>query len=51
VASSEPLWLEEAIVDAAEARNWYTERNPLAARGFLLELQAAVAAVTEAPDR
>jgi len=51
VASSEPLWLEAALVDAEEARNWYAERSPLAARGFLLELQAAVVAVAEAPER
>jgi plasmid stabilization system protein ParE len=51
VASSEPLWLDGAIADAVEARDWYANRSPLAARGFLLELQAAVAAVTEAPER
>jgi plasmid stabilization system protein ParE len=51
VASSELGWHPGAIVEAEEARDWYELRSPLAARGFLLELQAAVRAVSEAPGR
>jgi plasmid stabilization system protein ParE len=51
VASSEPRWHPAAIEDAESARNWYTERSPFAARGFLLALDAAVDAVIEAPKR
>jgi plasmid stabilization system protein ParE len=51
VATSEPQWLDEAIADAEQAREWYAARSPLAARGFLLELQAALGAVAEAPER
>lgn len=51
MASSEPRWHPEAIRDAEAARNWYSERSPFAARGFLLAVDAAVAAVVEAPHR
>lgn len=51
MASSEPRWHPEAIADAEKARDWYAERSAMAARGFLLELSDAVAAVVEAPER
>jgi plasmid stabilization system protein ParE len=51
VASSELEWHPEAIDEAEEARDWYASRSPLAARGFLLELQAAAKAVHESPER
>jgi plasmid stabilization system protein ParE len=51
MASSELRWHPEAIEDAEDARNWYADRSPMAARGFLLELSSAVAAVVEAPQR
>ena len=50
-ASADSMWHPEAIEDAEGARNWYAERNPLAARGFLLALEAAVAAISAAPER
>lgn len=37
--------------DAETARDWYAERSPFAARGFLLALDAAVTAVMQAPSR
>ncbi|HUP65411.1 MAG TPA: type II toxin-antitoxin system RelE/ParE family toxin [Thermoanaerobaculia bacterium] len=49
MASNEPRWHPEAIDDALEARDWYSRRSPLAARGFLLALDAAVYAVTASP--
>ena len=49
MASNEPRWHPDAIKDAETARNWYAERSPFAARGFLLALDAAVDAVVEAP--
>jgi toxin ParE1/3/4 len=51
VASSEPQWHPEVSAEAEEARNWYNERSPLAAHGFLLALAGAVDAVMEAPAR
>ena len=51
MASNELEWHPEAVVEAEEARTWYEARSPLAARGFLLELQSAVNPVLEAPDR
>lgn len=51
MATSEPRWHPEAIEDAQAARDWYAERSPLAARGFLLVLGEAVAAVAAAPER
>jgi toxin ParE1/3/4 len=51
VATSDPSWHVEAVEDAQVARDWYAERSPLAARGFLLELADAVDAVLEAPAR
>ena len=51
MASSEPIWHPEARADAEEARNWYAERSPLAARGFLLALDQGVEAILEAPER
>jgi hypothetical protein len=41
VALSEPRWHPEAILDAEFACNWYAERSPFAARGFLLALEAS----------
>ncbi len=51
MATSELRWHPDAILDAETARDWYAVRSPLAARGFLLELSDAVAAITDAPDR
>ena len=51
MASNEPRWHPEAVLDAEEARNWYAERSPFAARGFLLALDDAVRAVLQAPER
>jgi len=51
VASSNTRWHVEALLDAQAARDWYAERSPLAARGFLLELESAVNTVLEAPLR
>ncbi|MGH7859445.1 MAG: type II toxin-antitoxin system RelE/ParE family toxin [Candidatus Binatia bacterium] len=51
MGTSEPEWHPEAIQEAEDARNWYGARSPLAARGFLLELQTPVNAVSEAPAR
>jgi plasmid stabilization system protein ParE len=51
VATNEPRWHPGAIADVTEAREWYAVRSPLAARGFLLALNAAVTAVTEGPGR
>ena len=51
MVSSEPRWHPDAVEDAVAARDWYAERSPFAARGFLLALDAAVAAVMEAPER
>jgi toxin ParE1/3/4 len=51
MASSEPLWHPEASAEAENARDWYATRSPFVARGFLLALEEAVAAVTEAPER
>ena len=51
MALSEPLWHPAAILDAEAARDWYAERSPFAARGFLLALEEAVNAVMEAPHR
>lgn len=49
MASNEVRWHVEALEDARNARDWYAERSPLAARGFLLELTGALNAVLEAP--
>ena len=51
MASSEPRWHPAALEDAIAARDWYAERSPFAARGFLLALDAAITAVMEAPER
>jgi plasmid stabilization system protein ParE len=51
VASIEPQWHPEAVSDAEAARDWYVERSPFAARGFLLALGAAVTSVIESPER
>jgi plasmid stabilization system protein ParE len=51
VASIEPRWHPDAVEEAEAARDWYAERSPFAARGFLLALEAAVASVMEAPER
>jgi len=49
VASSDPRWHAEALLDAEEARNFYAARSPFAARGFLLELADAVNAALTNP--
>jgi toxin ParE1/3/4 len=51
VATGEPRWHAEAALEAEETRDWYAQRSPFAARGFLLELTDALQAVVEAPDR
>ena len=51
MVSNELRWHPEAVADAEEARDWYAARSPLAARGFLLELESAVKAILEAPHR
>jgi plasmid stabilization system protein ParE len=51
VVSNELRWLPEAVAEAEEARDWYAARSPLAARGFLLELESAVRAIHETPSR
>ena len=51
MASNEPNWHPDAIVDADEAKGWYAERSPLAAHGFVLAIDQAVAVVMEAPER
>lgn len=51
MATSEPRWHPKAIADVEAARDWYAERSPLAARGFLLALEEAVAVVAAAPER
>ncbi len=38
-------------MDAEYARDWYAERSPFAARGFLLAVDDAVRAVLDAPER
>jgi len=40
-----------AVVEAEEARDWYAERSLQAAAAFLEELDRAIHAVTESPDR
>ena len=50
MASNEPRWHPAAVLDAEEARNWYAERSPFAARGFLLALDDAVRAIMLAPE-
>jgi plasmid stabilization system protein ParE len=51
VASNEPIWHPEALSEAEDARNWYADRSPLAARGFLLALEEAVTSIMESPKR
>jgi plasmid stabilization system protein ParE len=51
VVSNDLKWHPDAVAEAEEARDWYAARSPLAARGFLLELESAVEAVREAPSR
>lgn len=51
MATSDLRWHVEALEDAESARDWYAERSPLAARGFLLELTDALNAVLEAPTK
>jgi toxin ParE1/3/4 len=41
----------EAEGEAGEQEAWYRERSEVAAQGFLLELDAAVRAVAESPER
>ena len=51
MGSSEIIWHPEALREAREARDWYLERSPLAARGFVHALESAVSRVRENPDR
>lgn len=51
MATNDLKWHPDAVAEAEEARDWYAARSPLAARGFLLELESAVNAVCEAPVR
>lgn len=51
MATSEPHWHPEALADVENAREWYAQRSPLAARGFLLALEEALGTVIEAPQR
>lgn len=51
MASSDLNWHPEALAEAEAARDWYAARSPLAARGFLRELESAGRAVAEAPER
>lgn len=44
-------WHPDAVLDALAARDWHAERNPAAATAFLLALDDAVLAVTEASER
>lgn len=41
----------EAEAEARVARAWYSDRSPIAGRVFLAELEHALAAVLEAPER
>ena len=41
----------EALAEAEAALAWYGERSSGAAEGFLTELERAVEAISEAPDR
>lgn len=41
----------EAIMEAEAAIEWYAERSSRAAESFLLEIEAAVAAIAAAPER
>jgi plasmid stabilization system protein ParE len=41
----------EADQEVAEQEAWYRERSEVAAQGFLLELDAAIRAVAEFPER
>ena len=41
----------EAFAEAGEAANWYRERSPRAASDFLRELERAVQAISDAPER
>jgi toxin ParE1/3/4 len=40
-----------AADEAKSAHRWYTERNTAAAEGFLKELDAAMEAIADAPER
>lgn len=51
MASSEVRWHPHALREAEAARDWYAERSPFAARGFLLALEDALESVAEAPER
>ena len=41
----------EVLDEIAEHKSWYEQRSEVAAQGFLLELEHAVNAVAEAPER
>lgn len=43
--------LAEATEEATQAREWYESRSPTAARRFGEELDQAMAAIAEAPNR
>jgi plasmid stabilization system protein ParE len=47
-----PVRLHPLAADELEAvRRWYHERNPEAAAAFLADIDSAILAVTEAPQR
>jgi hypothetical protein len=41
----------EAITEACDAREWYTERSSVAANAFVAELDVAIDSIYESPDR
>lgn len=45
------LFHPEAELEVLAHERWYRDRSDVAAQGFLLELDAAVRLVAEAPDR
>ncbi len=43
--------LLEATAEAAESREWYAGRDAAVAARFVQEIDVAIAAITDAPDR
>jgi plasmid stabilization system protein ParE len=44
-------WLDEATEESRESYRWYAERSIRAATGFVAELDRAVEAISENPER
>lgn len=44
-------FFEEAAAEVEHEREWYASRSPAAEAGFLRELDRAIAAITEHPER